>query len=82
MARARTVDCRLEAEADPRGLVVTSPDRLRCRLTGRLDPFVTVCVSVMSVQGADALDNRGKPAKGSPNIAGYQRVEVAAITAA
>lgn len=27
---------RIEADAGPRGLVVTSPDRLRCKLTGRM----------------------------------------------
>ena len=42
-------------------------------------PFAAVGVSGMGSQGADALDNCGKPAKGGPNIAGYQRVEVAAI---
>jgi hypothetical protein len=27
---------RIEADAGPRGLVVKSPDRLRCKLTGRV----------------------------------------------
>lgn len=42
-------------------------------------PFAAVRVSGMSAQGADALDNRGKPAKGGPNVASYQRVEVKMI---
>lgn len=36
MARIRTPDRRIEADAGPRGLLVKSPDRLRCKLTGRL----------------------------------------------
>lgn len=43
-------------------------------------PLAAVGASGMGAQGADALDNRGKSAKGGPNIAGYQRVEVASIT--
>ena len=42
-------------------------------------PLAAVDVSGMGAQGADTLDDRGQPAKGSPNITGYQRVEVAAI---
>lgn len=42
-------------------------------------PLAAVGVSGMGARCADALDNRGKPAKGGPNVAGYQRVEVAAI---
>lgn len=42
-------------------------------------PLAAVGVSGMGAQGSDALDNRGKPAKGGPNVAGYQRKEVAAI---
>ena len=42
-------------------------------------PLAALGVSGMGAQGADDLDNRGKPAKGGPNVAGYQRVEVAAI---
>jgi len=42
-------------------------------------PLAAMGVSGMSAQSADTLDDRGKPAKGGPNIAGYQRVEVAAI---
>jgi hypothetical protein len=40
-------------------------------------PLTAVGVSGMGAQGADTLDDSGKPAKGGPNIAGYQRVEVA-----
>jgi hypothetical protein len=40
-------------------------------------PLAAVGVSGMGAQGADALDDRGKPAKGGPNVAGHQRVEVA-----
>lgn len=42
-------------------------------------PLAAMGVSGMSAQSADTLDNRGKPAKGGPNIAGDQRVEVTAI---
>ena len=38
-------------------------------------PLAAVGVSGMAAQGSDAFDNRGKPAKGGPNIASYQRVE-------